>query len=395
MRILERYVLIQLAKVFFVTLFGLTSMMMVVGVMKEALARGLPLTELVQLMPFVLPEALQVAIPVALLLASTTVFGGLSGGNEIVAIKAMGISPMAVIYPVLAVGVLGSLMTAWLNDIATSWGRIGIEVVITEAIEDIVYSTLRTQGCYSSPAFAINVKRVDGKRLIRVTLSVRGSNRSPGVLITAEEARLSYNATDCTLRIELSKGKADIEGRLTYDFLGTEVYEVPLFDPSKQRNEAMLPSWLPLRELPVQTQRHREKIAAFEEEIATRSAYILLTANFEELASPVWKGFESRLNDMNNHLSRLMTEPHRRWATGFSCFFWIWAGIPLAIRLRNSDLLTSFFLCFLPILIIYYPLIVFSVNGSKHGTLPPWSVWGGNALLGLWGAWLMRRVIRY
>ena len=51
-------------------------------------------------------------------------------------------------------------------------------------------------------------------------------------------------------------------------------------------------------------------------------------------------------------LFRLKTEPWRRWANGFSCLFFVTAGIPLSIRQRSGDFLTSFFLCFLPILLV-------------------------------------------
>ena len=62
---------------------------------------------------------------------------------------------------------------------------------------------------------------------------------------------------------------------------------------------------------------------------------------------------------------------------------------------RYGDPLGSFFLCFLPILIVDYPLLVYGVDGSKHGTIPPWSVWAGNVLLAAWGLWLLCRVLRY
>lgn len=67
----------------------------------------------------------------------------------------------------------------------------------------------------------------------------------------------------------------------------------------------------------------------------------------------------------------------------------------MAIRLKNRDILTSFFLCFLPILVVYYPLLAYGVEGAKNGTLPPYAVWAGNALLALWGWWLLKRVLRY
>ena len=67
----------------------------------------------------------------------------------------------------------------------------------------------------------------------------------------------------------------------------------------------------------------------------------------------------------------------------------------MAIRRRNQDFLTSFFLCFLPILLVYYPLLVWGVDGAKHGELPAYSVWAGNMLLFIWGAYLLRKVVRY
>jgi lipopolysaccharide export system permease protein len=69
-------------------------------------------------------------------------------------------------------------------------------------------------------------------------------------------------------------------------------------------------------------------------------------------------------------------------------------GVPVAMWLRFSEMLASFFVCFLPILVVYYPLIAVSVDKAKDGVLPPASVWLGNILLSLVGIGLMRRVNR-
>jgi lipopolysaccharide export system permease protein len=69
-------------------------------------------------------------------------------------------------------------------------------------------------------------------------------------------------------------------------------------------------------------------------------------------------------------------------------------GAPLAIQLRNADVWTSFAVCFLPILTIYYPLLAFGVDRAKSGELPACSVWIGNAVLALAGWWLLRKVVR-
>ena len=67
----------------------------------------------------------------------------------------------------------------------------------------------------------------------------------------------------------------------------------------------------------------------------------------------------------------------------------------MGIWFRNRDFLSSFFLCFLPILIVYYPLMILGADVAKNGNLPTIAVWAGNFMLMLWGIWLLRRVIRY
>jgi lipopolysaccharide export system permease protein len=70
-------------------------------------------------------------------------------------------------------------------------------------------------------------------------------------------------------------------------------------------------------------------------------------------------------------------------------------GVPVAVWMRFSEFIASFFVCFLPILVVYYPLLAVSVDQAKDGALPPQSVWVGNILLSLAGVWLLRRVNRY
>jgi lipopolysaccharide export system permease protein len=94
-------------------------------------------------------------------------------------------------------------------------------------------------------------------------------------------------------------------------------------------------------------------------------------------------------------LYRLQTEPPRRWANGFSCLCFALVGAPMAIRRRNSDMLTSFFLCFLPILVVFYPLLAWGLDRAKAGAVPPYSVWAADIILSVWGLWMLRNVVRY
>ena len=91
----------------------------------------------------------------------------------------------------------------------------------------------------------------------------------------------------------------------------------------------------------------------------------------------------------------MRTEPWRRWANGFSCLVFAMVGVPIAILRRYSDAWASFFVCYMPILVVYYPLMMYGVDRAKVGALPPFTVWLANAVLAIWGVWLLRRVYRY
>jgi lipopolysaccharide export system permease protein len=238
------------------------------------------------------------------------------------------------------------------------------------------------------------VKRVEGHKLIRVTLSVQGAGRTSGVVITADEAELFSSPAQNVLRVVLHNGKMDFEGRASLTFSDYQEHEIQLPDATKE-NLSVLPSWLPLRLIPDNIDEQKREICTYQQELAARVALHVANGEFDELSNPFWPGAMSNLSSKWNHLFRLQTEEPRRWATAFSCLFFVWVGAPMAIRLRNGDFLTSFFLCFMPILVVYYPLMVYGVSGAKNGTIPPYSVWAGNVLLTLWGAYLLRKVIRY
>ena len=397
MRILTRYVLIELAKIFLVSLTGLTMLMIVVGLVREAAMQSLPLGQIAWLIPYILPDALRVAVPVTLLLATTSVYGRMSGANEVVAIKAMGISPMVIVRPTIIVAILLSLLTVWLNDMAVSWGRNGARRVVVEAVEEIVYGMLKANRSYSTKSFSIHVRAVEGRRLIRPTLTVNSRTHSRPMTITADEAEITADHAQRLLRITLHNGTFDVRRKT----LLPVSRHVRASDPVGRRQPGAERRAPRRRGWPCGKSRTRRPSSARswpkrKKRWPPGPPIRCSAAISRSLTSDEWgkRGGMARRAAAAT-LCRLQTEPHRRWSAGFSCLCFAWIGVPMAIRLRNRDFLTSFFLCFLPILIVYYPLLAFGVDGAKNGALPPYAVWLGNLLLALWGAVLMRRVVRY
>jgi lipopolysaccharide export system permease protein len=396
MRILTRHLLVQLLTVFVFSLTALTAMIMIGVVLKEAVNQGLPILQTLRLIPFFLPEVLRIALPVTLLLATTSVYARMSGSNEVIAIKALGISPWVILWPSLLVAFLLSLFTVWMNDLAVSWGRQGVQRVVIEAVEEIVYGMLQTQKGYSSPRFSINVKRVEGRRLILPLLTIAGRGTSPMITISAEEAEIRTDRKENVLKIILHSGTVEMDGRVSFRFPG-DVYEqeIPLSDASRANPADRRPSSMALREIPDQIAATKVAIEGLQEEMASLAGQQMLCGEFETLTGDDWKRRQEIHLGLQEQLFRLYTEPHRRWSAGFSCLCFVWVGAPMAIWLRNRDFLTSFFLCFLPILIVYYPLLMYGVDGAKNGTIPSQSVWVGNVILLVWGALMLRKVLRY
>ena len=395
MRMLTRYVLFEVFKVFAIALTSLTILMMIVGVTREAMSQGLGLAQLLRLMPYILPDALRFAVPATILFAVSIVYGRMSGSNEVVAIKSLGISPMTIVWPALVFAFLLSLATTWLNDVAVSWGRNGVRRVALEAVEEIAYGMLRTQRAYTSPQMSINVKRVDGRKLIHPTLTLHGRGSQAPQTLVAEEAELVADTENDTLRIVCRNFTVDGDNDLHIRDPGVFEIVIPLQDASRLDTLDAHPSRLPMWRFEQEIEGQKKIIAEYEQEMAALASYQLLTGDFPRLMTNELVVRGELLKAYREHLYRLRTEPYRRWANGFSCFCFVLIGAPMAIRMRNADLLTSFFLCFLPILLVYYPLLAWGVDASKHGRMPSYSVWLGNVILAMWGIWLLRKVLRY
>jgi lipopolysaccharide export system permease protein len=393
MKILTRYVVFDLLKVFLMILTGLTVMIFIGLIGREAVDKGLGLGPLLRMTPYLLPQAMQFAVPGTMLLATTYVFGRLSTYNEIVAMKALGISPMAVIWPTLILATLVSFAGVYINNLAVSWGTRGVQRVFIESIEDVVYGHLQMHRTYSSGKLSIIVRGVEGKKLRQPTLVVAASGNHPALTIRAKEAEIWSDPKERKLHVRFHD--FEVSGPITVTNPETYEQEISLDELTGMSAETRSPSTYALGEIGTAIDQTTERIQKLDESMTAQSSFALATGEFLSLAPQYWKWRERELVGAQERLQRLHTEPWRRWANGFSCLCFVLVGAPMAIRLKHAEFLAIFFVCFLPILLVYYPLLAVSVDQAKDGAFPPPAVWLGNIVLACWGIWLMRRVIRY
>ena len=392
MKILTRYVLSELLQVFLVTLTALTLFMLIVGLVKEAQQQGLGLLQILMLVPYVLPEAMRFAVPGTMLFAVASVFGRLSANNEITALKAAGVTPMAAIWPAVGLALVVSFVSVWLNDVAVTWGRDGVRRVVVNSVEQIIYGRLRQQRSYSTSQLSINVKGVDGRKLIRPTLSFQSGGSDKPATISASEAELQADPAKNALIVTFRDGTLHM-GDVKASFPDTIVREVPLDAVSRKGVTSRSPSEIAMADFATARVAQGEKIRQVEQMAAGKVAMGMLTGRLEWTAPFATESERQQLKHERRTLARIVVEPWRRWANGFSALCFVLVGAPMAIRMRNADFLTSFFLCFLPILVVYYPVFMLGVDGAKDGRLPPVAAWLGNLLIAAWGWWLLRRAV--
>ena len=393
MRRITRYILTEFFKVFLISLAGMTAVVMLAVVGQEMMNQGLSLVNVLRLIPYAMPIALVFAIPGTTLFSACFVYGRMAANNEVMAVKSMGVSPMVILSPIFALSFLFSLLVVGLNDIAVSWGREGVKRVVLESVEQIVYSMLRMHRTYSRDQFSISVTRVVGKRLIGPTITIHDGDET--VVIVAKEATLTFDLEKNALRISLTDLEVETSGRLRLWWPKNHVVNIQLDQVESHVMGTKRPADIALRRIPFEVEDQLHKIERLRQTYAAEAAFEMLTGDFESLADEGWNARHATIDHARNRLYRLYTEPWRRWATGFSCLAFVLIGAPLAIQLRNSDVWTSFAICFLPILAVYYPLLAVSVDQAKSGDLPTWCVWIGNFVLAIVGWFILKRVQRY
>lgn len=394
MNIIGRSILLDLLKLFCFWLVIMTLVMILIFIGQEAVRMNLGIGPTLKLIPFAMPTALAFAVPATILFATCFVYGRMSAENEVIAFKSLGISPLVLLSPVLALSFLLSLVGVWLNDVSYSWGHAGTQRVVIQSVEEIVYGMLRTQRSYANPRFSIIVKAVDGRRLIRPIMNFQSNNDMPAFTLTAAEAELQSNLEENTLSLILIDCKMDTDEGLTFDWPGRTVQDIPLTYAAAKDLGDSNPAHLPLRKMGQAIETQKQTITELEQSVAAETGLALMTGDFDLLEQASWQKRQSSVNTARARLYRLQSEPWRRWASGFCCLAFVLVGAPLAIMMRNSDYLTTFGVAFIPVL-FYWVFLSQSLALVKSGTAPPVVVWTANTVYMVVGVLLIRRMLRH
>jgi lipopolysaccharide export system permease protein len=388
-KLITRYVVGELAKIFFLSSFAFVALMLIVGVVDEAADRGLGPDILLRLVPYILPKALMFAMPATCLFSVCVVFGRLAADNELIAIQTMGLHKSVVIFPALVLAFLLSLFAVWVNDVSFAWSYWGIEKVVLESTDKIIRGSLQNDGVFKISNLTVEVEGIEGDKLIQPVITYVDANHET-VRAIAQEATISCRPETHTLIFEMKLGRVTYE-KNDLSFEDKQAFEFQMKSPEEIAKSTGNPTHLYLGQIGGEIKKQEIVLEQIREDNAIRACSQMITGDLVGLTNADWTTRSDFQDEAQQRLSRLHVVPHRRWASGFSCLAFALVGIPVAIRLKTANYATTFGVCFLPILLVYYPLFMFGLNGAKMGSLPPLAAWFGDLACLVAGSILLYR----
>ncbi len=405
---LNRMIFWELVRVFLLSLGTLTGLFLIVGLIQQASQLGLSLNQILNAIPLFVPSTLPLTIPATTLFASCVVYGRLSHDNEVVALKAAGVHLYRIVAPAVLLGVLTTTATAALYHTTIPATQQRLYEQILSDPEEVLYNQLRRDRCLRHPSlpYVLYVRDVQGKRLIDVVIKRRLKVKDQR---TGAEVSVGYDFVarmhEARLRVDLAEGKMAIdpdrfviyERNTAGSTASTGPFLMDLPDSVSGKEARLRISALTWDELP-------GRVAAVAEErddlVRKRDAQQeevdrIADPTFRALAQNDIKQYEYQIALKARQVRNLQAEVYARPALAVSCLVFALIGCPVGIWANRADYLSTFVICFLPTLVVYYPLLLAGSDMGKNGRVPlALGCWLADIIMGGVGLVLTWRLLR-
>jgi lipopolysaccharide export system permease protein len=394
--ILYRMVFWEMAKVFTLSLIGITGILLMAGIVAEASQQGLSPGQVVEIIPLLIPSTLPYTIPATTLFATCVVYGRLAADNEILALKAAGVNVLKVVYPGVFLGLLMSCATMGLYYRLIPYTHGLMRSMFLDEVEESLYAVLRRDKAINQPRlnYAMWVREVQGKKLINALFKKRDEKTGQyEVIAWAREAELQVNLNTRQLVVHMRSGSVyspDGGADGVFDDRMEYVDLPPGFGVGAPKRARDL-TWKEIGERRREVIRLSEKL---ETDLALEASKSLSNEPPIDLAKHAGE-LRDQMRFARLELYSLDAEVHMRPAIAFGCLCFVLAGCPIAIWFSKSDYLSAFITCFLPIVFVYYPLLLCGTNLAKEGKpMPELCIWGADILMVTVSLFLFRRLLK-
>jgi len=390
MKTLHLYLTRQVLVTLLMTVIVFTFVLMLGSVLKEILGllvnRQADLPLVFKAVALLIPFVLVFALPMGMLTAALLVFGRFSADNELTAVRASGISLVALVTPVLLLSVGLSGVAAYINlELAPQCrvaykgllSQIGFARTASFIPEKTYIKDLNTNGI-------IYVSKVTGTNLEDVLIYELRDNRVESYN-RADQGVLQFNPSNNVLTVVLSNAYSVTfrEGQKLPQPVPLGVIEFSFTNaPTKLARRKVDLSDMSFTQL-------REELRDLEKRLES-------TAPVEKLPNDLLR---EKMNQMKAQKKLDLTLPvrvqlHRQIAFSFACIGFTLIGIPLGIRAHRRE--TTFGIAVaLMLVVIYYSFFILGQSLETRPELAPHLIlWIPNFLFQAVGGVLLWRANR-
>jgi lipopolysaccharide export system permease protein len=210
-RLIDRYILKEIAVPFCMILFVLTFVLLmgkILQVMDLMINKGIGFAEIARLMLFLMPSFLMFTIPISLLIAILIGLGRLSGDNEWTVMKMSGISLYRLSLPVAYAALIASLMTLATTVFLVPYGNLASKALLFDMARQKASIGIREKVFIDDfQGILLYAERipVNGDYLEGVLISDSRIGREPSTII-ARRAYLISNPDTLAITLRLEDG---------------------------------------------------------------------------------------------------------------------------------------------------------------------------------------------
>lgn len=367
MKILDRYIGFG---VLFSTVFGVVvlSLVLVLGnIFKELLDllinRDVPLGSVLAFMLYVLPFSFTFTIPWGFLTAVLLVFGRLSADNELIALRANGVSIQRISTPVFLLALVLSLFCLYINtEVAPRAEQEMAKTIFRMATSNPTSLFATDEVITEFPDRRMYIGGKDGDRLHNVFLFEIDDYYNPVRIIHAHEGNLTYDPDNQRLLLRLFD--ATFEQR----------------DSEDPQNLSKMQKGIVMREgvFPISLE------SLYNEHSKDRriSAYTI-SELFERLSQV----------DSTEQL-RTQVEIGRRFSTAMACLAFALVAIPLGITTHRRETSVGFGLSLVIAFTYFFFIIMAETFKDNPKVFPVALIWAPNIIFGGLGIYLFLRLTK-
>jgi len=308
-----------------------------------------------------IPATFNIAIPIALLMATLITWGTLKAENEVTAMWASGVSLISSIVWMIILGIFFSLTTLIIEDTLLPWANYTIEKIHSTLIHQQPSVYLEEKRFIKVGQIELFIDEVDKEKKELKGVYIYEYGNEFGVLKEAIFAKLAkYIKSDDGIILKLKDGtihQLDEKDPFKYHILTFDIHILSL--------------GMKMNKIPQNVPKSIEAMTIM------------------ELKKEIKKYKELNLN-----LKPLLIELSKHIAMPFSCLAFILIGVPLGLLVRHNEKSIGFGTTIL-IVFIYYLVLKLNENLAEKGLIQPvLAMWLPNILLGGTGIILLIQVIR-